>query len=368
MQHLNASMRAHNAIHDENFKLHRLTVPHPSANADDYLKSIAHQQTSIKTLCLAVQNQCSMSTLKWYLEQRKGNDEDFEKNMKKHACPVLYYAVERNSAEAVGILLEHGADPEDYHLCFPIPLLAFAIIQGRRAIVNTTGVVKQLLAYNASPKVIPQDMWIRYLDAPKGKGPIYRSGPTSWCDENARAELAPALHLTHRYSLYRASMLKKPKAREIQVAAANKMLNMLKIPYFLIGQLPPAELVMTRLFSHIADRNENPLVMAFAGASGHGKTELAIQMGNLLSVKHIVIDCAQLRDRMDLLGASHGYFRNDEGSELNNFIAENNGKRAVVFLDEFDKTEQVVRDSLLEATDKGIPPCSESWSAMLTLG
>jgi ATP-dependent Clp protease ATP-binding subunit ClpA len=78
------------------------------------------------------------------------------------------------------------------------------------------------------------------------------------------------------------------------------------------------------------------LVIAFSGPSGHRKTELAPQMGDLLSTKHMLIDTAHMRDRMDLLGASNGYHRSDEGSELNS--AENSGKIAVVFLDEFDKT------------------------------
>jgi ATP-dependent Clp protease ATP-binding subunit ClpA len=93
--------------------------------------------------------------------------------------------------------------------------------------------------------------------------------------------------------------------------------------------------------------------MAFAGPSGHGKTETAKLMGALLSVNHKVIDCAQLDDRMDLLGASNGYHRSEEGSEFNNFVGDNHGKRAVVVLDEFDKTKDVVRKALLTVIQDG---------------
>ena len=82
----------------------------------------------------------------------------------------------------------------------------------------------------------------------------------------------------------------------------------------LCAQADQAALIR-RVFSHIGNRNlhKKPLVVAFVGPSGHGKTELAIRMGGLLSVKHAVIDCAQLYDRMDLLGASNEYLRSDEG-------------------------------------------------------
>jgi ATP-dependent Clp protease ATP-binding subunit ClpA len=56
---------------------------------------------------------------------------------------------------------------------------------------------------------------------------------------------------------------------------------------------------------------------------------------------------------MDLLGASNGYTRSDEGSQLNNFLGDHSGKRAVIFLDEFDKTEREVRNALLVVMEKG---------------
>jgi hypothetical protein len=72
--------------------------------------------------------------------------------------------------EAVQILLEYSVDPKEYELCFSIPPLTWAIIHGRNAVVNTTGVVKQLLAYGADPTTIPPDMWTRFLDMPKTIG------------------------------------------------------------------------------------------------------------------------------------------------------------------------------------------------------
>jgi hypothetical protein len=342
-------------IQDQGYKLRHLHSSRAASAASDFLKSKAHQPLCMETLCTAIQNKCKLSTLKWYLQQRRDYDAAFARDIKSHGCPALYYAIQRNSIEAILILLEYGVDPQNYQLCFSIPPLAFAITHGRDAFVNTTGVVKQLLAYGADPNIIPRDMWTRPLEMPKANGQCQKNGPSSWCKEKARTALAPALNLTHRYSLNRANQLKKNSNRKLQIATGNNMVNLLKIPYFIIGQLPSAKLVMTRVFSHIGNRNrkKKPLVVAFVGPSGHGKTEMAIKMGDLLSVKHTVIDCAQVRDRMDLLGASNGYTRSDEGSQLNNFLGDHSGKRAVVFLDEFDKTENEVRNALLVVMEKG---------------
>jgi hypothetical protein len=346
-------MKPYNSIQETEYKLHRLHGTHKASAANTSLKSIAHQPLCVKSLCKAIQHKCDLSVLKWYLQQRKDYEASFADDFKLYGCPALYYAIDRNSIEAIQILLEYGLDPDEHELCFTIPPLAFAIIHGRRAAVNTTGVVKQLLAYGVDPRIIPSDMWAQFLKAPKTHD-LWCYGP-SWCDEDVRAVLAPALNLTHRYSLNRADRIAKNTKRKLQIATKNDMVNLFKIPYFMIGQLPSANLIMDRVYSYIGNRNykKKPLVMAFVGASGHGKTEMAKQLGDLLSAKHTVIDCAQINDRMDFLGASNGYRRSDQGSQFNNFLGDNNGARAVVFLDEFDKTEKEVRDSLLVVMQDG---------------
>ena len=96
-----------------------------------------------------------------------------------------------------------------------------------------------------------------------------------------------------------------------------------------------------------------PLVLAFAGLSGHGKTELASQLGDLLRSPFIDIDCAQTDTVFTLLGPTAGYQDHDTGSPLNNFLAESANRRGVVFLDEYDKTQPEVRDALLKVMDNG---------------
>jgi ATP-dependent Clp protease ATP-binding subunit ClpA len=82
----------------------------------------------------------------------------------------------------------------------------------------------------------------------------------------------------------------------LQIAEANKITELSKLPYFLIGQRPAADLVMKRVYAHVSLGNRTPLVIAFAGPSGHGKTELATAIGYLLLVKTTIIDMARCRN------------------------------------------------------------------------
>jgi ATP-dependent Clp protease ATP-binding subunit ClpA len=43
----------------------------------------------------------------------------------------------------------------------------------------------------------------------------------------------------------------------------------------------------------------------------------------------------------------------ERGSPLNNFVAQKNGERCVVFLDEFEKTNSTIHNALLIPFDKG---------------
>ncbi|KAF2459908.1 hypothetical protein BDY21DRAFT_336890 [Lineolata rhizophorae] len=73
----------------------------------------------------------------------------------------------------------------------------------------------------------------------------------------------------------------------------------------------------------------------------------------LLGLPLTKIDCTQFFDEAGLFGPRAGYQRSTEGSQLNNFLAQNNGAPNIVFLDEFDKTTDDVRTSLLILFDSG---------------
>ncbi|KAF1975133.1 P-loop containing nucleoside triphosphate hydrolase protein [Bimuria novae-zelandiae CBS 107.79] len=348
---------AYSFISAGNDKLVSNPIPEIATDADDLLVRTAHKELKMRIICTALEHNCTTDKLRYYLEQRKKSERHhFDDTLKQFGCPALFYAVSRNNIEAVQTLLEYGVDADILNDCFDMPLLAFTILQGKSQSTNTTEVIKQLLAYGASPLVIPKDMWTKYLSDPEAtrwRSSIMYDKEAQWCKPEVKVKLAAALHLTHRYLLYRASTLNKPTPRELQLGCDHEIVNLFKVPYFMIGQLPAAKLIMKTVFNHITNHNPSPLVMVFAGPSGHGKTELAEQMGSLLSVKHKKLSCSEIRERMDLLGGSNFYHRSDEGSEFNNFVSDNTGKRAVVVLDEFDTTTEEVRLSLLNTLDKG---------------
>ncbi|KAI4641381.1 uncharacterized protein J4E78_010444 [Alternaria triticimaculans] len=347
----------------ESYRLHELTL-HPyyddsKTPADDILQSWGPPEAfSILTLCAAIQKKCSLTAFKAYLQTYAGSP-GFRETLTNHGWPLLYYAAERNSVEMISVLQQHGVNTEVPNNTFAIPLLAYVAIHGQAEAIDTSEVMKLVLANGANPTVIPMDMWVKFLETPQDEPVAAISVPKSalqksaWCTPTLRPVLARALHLTHRYLLSLAYKIAPLHARARQIAKGNKMLELTKLPYFLVGQRCATRLVMKKVYSHIAHRTMKPLIMAFAGASGHGKTELARSMGQLLSVDTVSIDCASCGDVWALFGSTAGWDRNEDGSKLNNFLTDHSGKRSVVFLDEFDKTNQKVRDALLNIMQSG---------------
>ena len=268
---------------------------------------------------------------------------------------LLAYAVNSNSAEMVQLLLDYGASI-DFVDWKGIPLLARAVMQTKWTVRDTTEVVKVLLTNGADPNVIPKDMWKNYIEQPL---PITLlsvekvPAAETWCKPNHRIVLAEALYLTQRYLLWRASHIGRTTTRKKQAGSIHHIQLLSGLPSMIIGQHHACKLVSDAIFSKIIFPTFKPLVLAFAGPSGHGKTELAKQMGDLIKVPKLEIDCAQTRNEFALLGSSIGYYANEGGSQLNNFLTDNAGNRCVVFLDEFDKTTPEVREALLKVMDSG---------------
>ncbi|KAK5123530.1 hypothetical protein LTR85_002568 [Meristemomyces frigidus] len=198
-------------------------------------------------------------------------------------------------------------------------------------------------------------MWEEYVKDPNVEAPAMPARSASkWCTPEQRAILAQTLNLTMRYFLWRASRLQPPSTRTLQIAAAHAMTPLFRIPYQIIGQMIGAKIVMDEVYAYLAFNTKKPLIMAFAGLSGHGKTELATQMEHLLSLKLHDVDCAQIQTAHNLLGPPVGYKQNEVGSPLNNHLAAHSGRRCVIFLDEFDKTNKECRDALLKVLDTGM--------------
>lgn len=337
---------------------------------DDRLRRRGSPYTfSVKTLCAAVQNGCSVEAIKWYIQSYQTSST--RKILWDEGWPALYYAAERNSGEMVKLLIQAGVDASNAKIAYPVPLIGYVVIHGHIDAVDASAVLKVLLAAGYDPTSIPMDMWLNFLDDPEQtlnptvKIPEAVKPNSAWCTPILRSILARSLHLTYRYLLHLAYGLSNIRLRKAQIAAANKMTGLTKLPFFLIGQRGAAAIVMDRVYSHISLDDQLPLVMAFSGASGYGKTELATAMGDLLSVNSTIIDMASCRNAWGLFGATAGYDRSTDGTKLNNFLAANGGKRSVVFLDEFDKTGQETRDALLLLAQSGTSPPSIPLSKIL---
>lgn len=139
----------------------------------------------------------------------------------------------------------------------------------------------------------------------------------------------------------------------VQIATAFSILPLLETPYHIIGQTSAIKQVIDGVISHYMFDSDFPLVMLFTGASGHGKTEVAKRMGILLSLDIHIVDCTEMMYETDIFGPKAPYRDHGKGSKLNNFLAEHSGKRAVVFLEEFEKTTAAVHMSLLLPFESG---------------
>jgi ATP-dependent Clp protease ATP-binding subunit ClpA len=99
--------------------------------------------------------------------------------------------------------------------------------------------------------------------------------------------------------------------------------------------------------------SKKPLVLVFAGPSGHGKTEMARRLGYLMQTELLVVDCTIVQHEIELFGGRHPYVNADKGTPLNNHLTKYDGERSIVFLDEFEKTSAEVHQALLLPFDNG---------------
>lgn len=264
---------------------------------------------------------------------------------------ALYYACKTYDCELVRFLIEIGAYPA-LVAEHSVPLLAWIILQDDP---RSFKVVATLLSLGCSPADIPPDMYADIMKTPVGEGvdeEILQETP--WCSTgNLRALLARELNLTHRYLLNNASTIKPGSKRKLQAARILKISSLLAVPYFIVGQTMATDAVCASILAHLTINSSHPLVMAFVGPPGHGKTELAKQMGKLLSANIYTADCTEMRYETDVFGPKFPYQGWEKGSPLNNFLSKEKDKRSVVFLDEFDKTTAEVWQTPLTIFDDG---------------
>ena len=366
-QHPNPmALRTPNRWNNDPSATAKLKLPETSLGAGSVRPRTALARARVKTfnvetLAAAVQN-CKPDDVFQYLHayDQYEVERSLQDTFVGNEFPIMFFAISRNDEQVVRQLLsfsDRGA-MANARTKSGIPPLAFAVLYGALNAVNTLTVFKVLLANGADPECVPRDMWDfdSILKRPQNVRPknLKITAAAVWCDSTFRDLLAQHLDVSQRYFLWQASLQQAPSKRRQQVLSVHNMDGLVELPYHLVGQQPSTRLLESYVFAHIVNQRDKPLVIVFAGPSGHGKTELAQHLGTVLgNLPTTIIDCTQMRSVMDLFGPSIGYDGYKDGSRLNNHLTTHSGKRSIVFLDEFEKMGAEARLGLLRILDAG---------------
>ncbi|ETS77033.1 hypothetical protein PFICI_10907 [Pestalotiopsis fici W106-1] len=273
--------------------------------------------------------------------------------------PAIFYVVETHNVKLIRLWVKYGGDPNITCGEDKIPLLVFAILRGSRTLQTVTKTVETLLVLGALPSSIPAAFYQRYDEDLPEEGPdrskMRDLGDENkkWCTPDFSTVMSAALNVTMRYFLDRASKFIQPSGREKTVVFRQNAEGVLGLYQSIIAQPVATRWLMRKLLSHLSRQSNKPLVLVFAGPSGHGKTELAKSLGSLLGVEMKPVNCTVMNNETDLFGARPPMSDWAKGSPVNNFIVEQHEKRSVIFMDEFEKTEQQVHNSLLIPFQEG---------------
>ena len=322
---------------------------------------------SVELLAWAIQQSFTTITLiETYLKKYDAETVQSKLRMLVHSIlgecrvPILFFAVECNSPQLVSLLCRFGAGTGDRAYPSGLPVLAYSVIRAEYDVSDTTETLIALLAAGASSTDIPKDMWQPYIEPPKITEPQEKKDGwgkrkvSDWCTNEVRKALCRSLTLIQCYYLWKTTLIPATTAVRKQVTGAYDIQDLFQIHYYIIGQFQAAQEVIQSIISHYAVKLRKPLVLLFAGSSGHGKTELANRTSSLLNVDILQVDCAEMQNETDLFGPKPPYSGHKEASALNKFLVGNAGARSVVFLDEIDKTTDEVRQALLLTLDSGI--------------
>ena len=155
-----------------------------------------------------------------------------------------------------------------------------------------------------------------------------------------------------RYWLHRGftHILPRAKLKELGIPRLDSL------KYRIVGQNFALEQILSEIASAYANTelSKKPLVLLFAGPPGHGKSETAKQLADLLQAPFHKVDCRNHAHPWEMFGAGTGFIGSDSGSQLGNFMSgAANGKRSVVLLDEFDHCQAETWEAFYHIFEEG---------------
>ncbi|KAJ4486276.1 P-loop containing nucleoside triphosphate hydrolase protein [Lentinula aciculospora] len=245
--------------------------------------------------------------------------------------PTLLFAIASDDPKEVERVLEHGDDNTKCAInandtIGPQAQSALEFTLENEGLKNKLGIVKKLLGYGADPS----------------KAKLNDSKTTDETD------LDPAT----RYYLDRANTA---TTRRIDALMQRSVFRpLVRMRFGIIGQDRALEQLYRVLSIHSEKISKSPVVVFLCGPSGHGKSMLAHQFGLLLEVPIHTVNMTTLRTADDIW-RSYSISSEEDAPPctLVEFLANNEGKRCVVVLDEIEKTEHKALWSLLVPWELG---------------
>ena len=240
--------------------------------------------------------------------------------------PLLAYAIKANDKKVVDFLISQGANVNDVDQAGdPLVFLAFT-----NELFDGTDLGRHLFSRGASPHV--------------------RMSPGS----GGKTLEEVAKNHTARYWIQEALRQPAVSVEVARVLQDAECLWVRGLPFTVVGQ-PIAKEVVGKAITNfkLNPKEGKPLVLLFAGPSGHGKSVLSELLAELAGIPYELIRCENFRDEKTMFGAQAPYVGSQKGSQLNNFIAERNEKPGLVLLDEFEKSTSEVWNGFLGVFENG---------------
>ena len=105
---------------------------------------------------------------------------------------------------------------------------------------------------------------------------------------------------------------------------------------------------------HCSRPRNAPSLHTSPGPPGHGKTLIGRHMQRIFGeASYHFEDCSKLHHVINLWGAPPPFHKSEQRPRFAEFLVQRSGERAVVVLDEAEKMEQDVANSLLSVMQDG---------------